>query len=152
MPEAVYPYLNLVFRLDIDDQPAVDFAECAGLSHEVGTEDYHEGGENRFALKLPVVGQPPNLVLKRGMTRTRALWDWHSAYAQTGLVEPKAGMVKLYASTAPDAEPVRAWRFSGGYPVKWTGPELNAGSPGVAFETLEIVHQGLTTVVPAAGG
>jgi phage tail-like protein len=151
MPEAEYPYLNLAFKLDIEGQPEVAFAECAGLSHEFGTEDYHEGGENRFSLKLPTACQPPNLVLKRGITLTLALWNWHAAYAKTGLVEPKNGTVKLYTSVN-EKEPVRAWRFTGGYPVKWTGPELNAGSPGIAFETIEIVHQGLTTVVPAAGG
>jgi hypothetical protein len=35
------------------------------------------------------------------------------------------------------------WAFTRGYPINWTGPELNALAPGVAFETLELVHRGL---------
>ena len=42
-----------------------------------------------------------------------------------------------------EAKPVRVWAFTRGFPVKWTGPELNALSPGVAFETLELVHRGV---------
>jgi phage tail-like protein len=32
------------------------------------------------------------------------------------------------------------------YPVKWTGPNLNANSNAIASETLEIVHNGLRVV------
>jgi phage tail-like protein len=29
------------------------------------------------------------------------------------------------------------------FPIKWTGPNLNAGSNQIATESLEIVHEGL---------
>lgn len=135
-----YPFLNLRFRLSVGGAPFGDFSECSGLSVDVGTEDYHEGGENRFVHKLPTVGQPPNLVLKRGMTTSTGLWDWFVGYLETGTVDPRNGQVELLAT---DDEPVHVWAFTRGYPIKWTGPELNAISPGVAFETLELVHRGL---------
>jgi phage tail-like protein len=137
------PYVNLIFRLSIDDTPVLDFSECAGLSLEVGTEDYAEGGENRFTWKLPTRGQQPNLVLKRGLTAGTALWTWFASYLEEGVVSPRDGQVELYDSPDRQSEPVRVWAFTHGYPVKWTGPELNAQSPAIAFETLEIVHRGL---------
>jgi phage tail-like protein len=42
-----------------------------------------------------------------------------------------------------DGLEVRSWAFAGAFPVKWTGPSLNAKSNNVATETLEIAHQGL---------
>lgn len=138
------PYLNLQFRMSVGGQPMVDCSECSGLSLEVGTEDYHEGGENRFVHKFPSAGQPPNLVLKRGMTRSSALWDWFEEYLETGEIRPQDGQIELMAAEEPgEANPVRVWAFTKGYPIKWTGPELNALSPGVAFETLELAHRGL---------
>ena len=37
---------------------------------------------------------------------------------------------------------MRSWAFTDAFPVKWTGPALNAGSNDVATETLEIAHHG----------
>jgi phage tail-like protein len=144
----VDPFLNLQFRLSVDGDSLGEFNECTGLSLEVTTEDYHEGGENRFVHKFPAVGQPPSLVLKRGMSTSGALWDWFVQYVEAGKVEPKDGQVELLHAPEQELEPVRVWAFTRGYPVKWTGPELNALSPGVAFETLEIVHRGLRSREP----
>lgn len=144
MPDQqAYPYLNLLFEIKVDEAVLATFSECTGLSLEVTTEDYHEGGENRFVHKLPTVPQPPNLVLKRGMTEGTDLWDWFAAFPELGTVEPKDGEVLLQNLADGRRETVRAWSFTGGYPVKWTGPDLNAQSPGVAFETIEIVHRGI---------
>ena len=38
---------------------------------------------------------------------------------------------------------VRAWAFMDAYPIKWTGPNMNASSNQIATEALEIVHAGL---------
>lgn len=144
MPDQqAYPFLNLLFEIKVEDELLATFSECTGLSLEVSTEDYHEGGENRFVHKLPTVPQPPNLVLKRGMTEGSDLWDWFVAFPELGEVEPKDGEVLLQSLEGGERQNVRAWSFSGGYPVKWTGPDLNAQSPGVAFESVEIVHRGI---------
>jgi hypothetical protein len=39
--------------------------------------------------------------------------------------------------------PVMWWDFKEAYPVRWTGPELRAGSNDVAFESIELAHRGL---------
>jgi phage tail-like protein len=147
MPDAnrTDPFLNFHFRLSLDGQPWASFAECTGLSLELATEEYAEGGENRFAYKLPTRAAPANLVLKRGITESAALWDWFIQFVEQGTLQLRDGQIELLA--APDTtRPVRAWKFTAAYPVKWTGPELNAASAGVAFETLELVHQGIRLV------
>jgi phage tail-like protein len=141
---APYPYLNFHFRLTLGTSEVLACSECTGLSLEVGTEDYHEGGENRFTWKLPVAGQVPNLVLKRGIIGDATeLSTWFERYLEEGTVEFRDGEVALLASTDKNKKAARVWAFEKGFPVKWTGPDLNAVQAGVAFETLEIVHQGL---------
>jgi phage tail-like protein len=39
---------------------------------------------------------------------------------------------------------VRRWHFTNAWPVSWEGPSLNAEGSGLAIETLEIAHDGLT--------
>ena len=149
VPAPTYPYLNLRFRLSVDGAPFGEFSECTGLSLDVGTEDYHEGGENRFVHKLPTVGQPPALVLKRGITSSMDLWDWFDDYVETGTVSPRDGQVELMGRPSEDStddEPVAVWAFTRGYPVKWTGPELNAVGNEVAVETLVLAHEGVVRV------
>jgi len=41
--------------------------------------------------------------------------------------------------------PIMWWNFRGALPVRWTGPELNAGSDELAFEAVELAHGGLST-------
>jgi conserved hypothetical phage tail region protein len=146
MTEPRDPFLNVHFRLLVGERALVDCSECTGLSLEVTTEDYHEGGENGFVHKLPTAGAVPNLVLKRGITLSSDLWTWFKQYLDEGKVEPREGHVELLTIENQNQKAVRVWKFTGGYPVKWTGPELNSLSAGVAFETLELVHRGLRLV------
>jgi phage tail-like protein len=39
-------------------------------------------------------------------------------------------------------EMVATWSLRGVYPLKWSGPQLNADGRGVAVETLELFHEG----------
>lgn len=145
-----WPHLNAHFQLQIDGLVIADFSECTGLSGELGTEDYLEGGENRFAHRFPVRAAFPNIVLKRGTTESADLWAWYYEYVETGKIAPRDGQVHLLASVDGELKPVRAWAFRRGYPVKMTGPDLNAQSPAVAIESVEVVHHGLLLVpVPA---
>ena len=140
------PHLNAHFRLAIDGLDTVDFSKCSGLAGEVGVEEYLEGGENRFAHRLPTRGSFPNLVLSQGAGHGRELWDWHFEYLVDGLVAPRDGQVHLLSWVDGALAPVRIWAFKRGYPVKISGPELDAQSPAVAIESLEIAHHGLTLV------
>jgi phage tail-like protein len=87
-------------------------------------------------------------VLKRGITSDGALWEWFVKYVDAGEIELRDGQVELLSVEEDEEKTVRAWKFTGAYPVKWTGPELNAMSAGVAFETVELAHRGVRLVEP----
>jgi phage tail-like protein len=138
LPNRPDPVGELRFKVEL---PGVDlgrFRECTGLSAEIECKDYNEGGVNDRVHKLPTRMKYPNLVLKRGVTYEDALlkWLWKT--------QREAQRVDVTVSLmGADGKPVRSWVFVEGFPIKWTGPNLNASSNQVATESLEIVHSGL---------
>ncbi len=145
-----FPTLAASFRLLIDGLPLADFSQCSGLAGEVSVEEYQEGGENRFTHRFPSRGTVPNLVLKRGTTADPSLWLWYAEYLALGRVLPRDGQVQLLASRGGSLVPVRVWAFRRGWPVKMTGPDLDAMASAVAIESVEIAHHGLLLVpIPA---
>ncbi len=132
------PVAELRFKVDLPGISIGRFRECTGISVEIETKDYMEGGSNDFVHKLPTRVKYPNIVLKRGVTHEDALlkWFWDSRQA----VQRREMTITLLG---PGTKPVRTWAFLNAYPVKWTGPNLNASSNQIAVETLEVVHNGL---------
>lgn len=132
------PVGELRFKLEIKALTIGMFTECTGVSAEFELMEYKEGGENGFVHKLRGPMKYPNLVLKRGVTHEDALLKWFFQTQETS--ERPSVEVSLLG---PGAQKVRSWVFEGAFPVKWQGPNLNAGSNAVATETLEVAHTGL---------
>lgn len=145
-PAPFRPHLNAHFRLQIDGLDAVSFSQCTGLGGEVGVEEYAEGGENRFTHRFPTRVGFGNLVLKQGAGPGLGLWRWWEEYLTGGAVRPRDGVVSLLAWDGGTVRPVRSWSFARGWPVKMSGPDLDAQSAAVAVETIEIAHHGLRVV------
>lgn len=115
------------------------FSEVSGLQAQIQTKDYQEGGVNEYGHKFAGPNNyPTNLSLKRGLTDSDILWDWHREIVQ-GIVKRKNISVILLDNIGSE---VRRWNFSQAYPVSWTGPELGAATAQVAVEALELVHRG----------
>lgn len=133
------PYPSFRYHVEIDGLLAGGFSAVRGLEVELETEEYEEGGVHRYAHVLPTRFTYPNLVLERGVTESRALWEWMSR-AKYGIPERKSGRIVVLDTTGQEA---RGWAFRDGYPVRWEGPELDADRAEVAIETLEIAHHGL---------
>ena len=71
------PVAELRFKVQL--QPDLNigrFSECTGISVEIETKEYMEGGANDFVHKLPTRVKYPNIVLKRGITHEEALLQW----------------------------------------------------------------------------
>jgi len=133
------PVAELRFRVKLGSITIGRFRECTGIAVEVETKDYMEGGNNDWVHKLPTRVKYPNVVLKRGVTHEEAFLEWfnscHSDY-------PSNFQELTIELLGPGNVTVRAWSFMDAYPVKWTGPNMNASSNQIATETLEMVHKG----------
>ncbi len=138
LPSRPDPVGELRFKVRLPGVELGRFRECTGLAAEIEVKDYNEGGVNDRVHKLPTRMKYPNLVLKRGVTYEDALlkWLWKT--------QREAQRINVTVSlVGPDGKDVRSWVFNEAFPIKWTGPNMNASSNQVATETLEIVHAGL---------
>lgn len=133
------PYLGFRFLVEIEDMIVGGFSEVSGLQAETRVEEYREGGVNDFVHRLPGGTGYPNLVLKRGLTDSEALWQWHQDVVR-GKVSRKSGYVILLDS---EGKETWRWNFIGAYPVKWVGPDFRADRGTVACETIELAHNGI---------
>lgn len=120
------------------------FSECSGLDATLQIEEYSEGGENRYVHKFPTRMTYSNIILKRGITLSEDLWNWHADYVQ-GKGKRRDGLIMLRNELQI---PLKIWVFKRGLPLKWTGPTLNASQSAIAIESLEIMHEGLELVSP----
>jgi phage tail-like protein len=143
-PERKYPYVAQRFAVEIEGLVVAGFAECSGLGAEVELEEIQAGGENRYRIRLPKGTKYGNLILKRGLTDSKVLWDWHREVVK-GTVKRKNVSVIVWDGSSRQNERWR-WQFLGAFPVKWSGPELKADGNTVAIEVLELAHNGLGDV------
>ena len=133
------PYLDFRFHVELSGLIVGGFSEVDGLEVELETEEYQEGGVNRYSHTLPVRHSYSNLTLRRGLTDSSELWDWMRR-TMFGAPELRSGRIILLNNYG---EEVRGWGFRDGYPVRWEGPDLSADQGSVAMESLEIAHHGL---------
>ena len=135
------PYRNCNFLVEIDNSTVAGFSECTGLTSEVDIIEYREGNEDVLR-KLPGLKRFGNITLKRGVTNSLDLYQWHHSLLD-GLNDRRNGSIIILddARTA-----VARWIFRDGLPQKYEGPRLNAKSAEVAIETLVICCESLERV------
>ena len=143
MPSSIRhdPWSSFQVRVEIDGVAVAGFTECSGLASETDVVSYREGVDQRIRL-LPGLTRYSRIVLKRGITLDRSLWEWRQSVV-SGSVDRRNGSVVLLDASRNE---VARWNFGEAWPAKWVGPNLNAQSSDVAIETLEIVHEGLEWV------
>lgn len=140
MPAAVRvdPYKNFNFKVEITGITLAGFSEVSGLDSEVNTIDYREGGDATIR-KLPGLAKFGNITLKRGVTDSLELYQWHRKIVQ-GVMDRRDGVIILLDDAK---KPVTRWKFSNAFPFKYEGPTLNAKGNDVAIETLVLCCEGL---------
>lgn len=136
------PYKDFKFRVEIDNITIAGFSECTGLESEVTCIEYREGSD-AATRKLPGVRKVGDITLKRGITKSTELWEWHN-HLRNGVADRRNGAIILLDDDGTDA--VR-WVFTNGFPRKYEAPRLNARSNDVAVETLVICCEDIQRVI-----
>lgn len=121
------------------DVAAGGFSECSGLEMSMRVEEFNEGGRNGEVLKFPGRTSWTNITLKKGIGAGAALWDWYYSFIE-GRGQRRDGLIFLLNE---QRVPNTVWHFRRGFPVKYSGPSLNAAQNNVAIESIEIAHEGL---------
>jgi phage tail-like protein len=139
-----YPPWSFYYRVEFSvskNKDDVRFQAVSGLSVEYDVEEYREGGENRFAHKLPVRTKYTDLVLKRGMLTGSEVLQWLLRAFRDREFEPTDVNVILMNEKG---EPLRTWKVAHAIPRKWTISDLNANENSVVVETLELSYRYFT--------
>ena len=136
--EEVDTLVSLSFMVKLDGDSLGSFSSCEGLGVEVVMETREEGGNNDYVWQLPTKLKYPNIKLSRPIgPDTHKIADWFASMARK--VERKTAIIEARTT---DGKQLAHWSLQGVVPVRWTGPQLNADSPKVLTETIEIAHHG----------
>lgn len=113
------------------------FSKVSGLSMTVETEAVAEGGQNLYTQQLPKGVSHGNLVLERGMVVGSPLSMEFSASLSSFKFVTANVLVTLLSE---DGLPMAAWLFMKAWPVKWSISDLDAMTPGLVIDTMELAY------------
>ena len=131
--------LALKFKVTIDSYGSLgSWSKCEGLTVEYEVQEYQEGGMNDYVHRLPGRCKYQNVKLTRPLDKNSADVASWVAGQRKKVGRSNAEIAVLDAA----GEVVVQWNLNGVYPVRWTGPSLDATGNQVATETLELAHNG----------
>lgn len=122
------------------------FAECSGLEATMEPRAIKEGGRNYGAAQRAGQVTFATVILKRGITDARHLWQWFDFVAQQGRYAYRLTATVTLLGGAD--KPLLKWTLANALPVKFKAPELNAMAGEVGVEELHFVHEGLNVEKP----
>lgn len=129
---------NFRFLIEIDSFKG-NFAKASGMASEIEFEEYREGGSS-FSLKFPVKVKHFNVVLQKGITESKFLYEWFSEI-ENGIINKKDFVISILDNNLKTK--IRSWSFSNGYPVKWEISDLDAMDKSLLIEKIELAHEGI---------
>ena len=136
------------FLFEVDGVQIGMFAEVSGLEVRIDVTTYREGGENGFEHRLPGRMSWPNILLRRGVCQSDALFSWVNKTAGPGFasagnkLERSTGAITVIGS---DGSRLRSWEPHDVFAVRWSGPRFAAGENSELDEELELAHHGITS-------
>jgi phage tail-like protein len=132
------PFKSFSFLVEIDGVAAATFRSVSGLAAEAEVIEFRQLGESH-SIKLPGRIHYPNVILRRGLTTSRDLWDWWET-VRDGAIQRRTVLIALLDDAG---QTVLRWRLSEAWPAKWELSELDSGKNEIAIETLELAHERL---------
>ena len=133
------------FALEIDGLNVGWFTGCSGLSLEFDTVTFKEGnGSMIIERKRPGKPKYAEVVLKRGFTADKALYEWFDSVVQAKDKTPyKTGSIVIYDRTQTE---VARFSLEQCWPSKLSVSDLSASSDDVMIEEMTIQHEFLDWV------
>jgi len=118
------------------------FTSVTGLDQHLDVIEYREGSSPSLTpRKIPGLMRSSPVILRRGIVVGRAdVSEWIRT-VRVGTIERRDMQVSLLNE---DHDPSVVWMLRNAWPARLLGPDLNSMKSQVAFETLEVVHEGLT--------
>ncbi len=131
------------YYIQIDGISEGVFNELSGFEAETEVLHQREGGLNTHEHQLLGPSKISEITLKNGITGSTELWEWYKRVLQGPPwgSSPRKNIDIIMVDQ--EGTPKHIWHILEAIPVKWTGPQLNAGQSQTAVQTLKFAHRGL---------
>ena len=116
------------------------FAECTGLEASMEPKLIRVGGLNYGAVQRAGPVSFATVILKRGMTSTRHLFEWFQLVGGGSVAHRRNAEIVMQDMAGA---PVLTWGLDNCLPIKFKAADLNAKGGEVAVEELHLAHEGL---------
>ena len=133
------PLTTFHFYMDGTGISQAVFTQVSGLGVEVMVQEYEEGGRNDHVHRLPGRVKVSDITLRNGITTSNDLWKWFEKILKGNFERHNVSIVMVDQK----GQEVTRWSFIEALPVKWTGPEFDAGKSAAAIQSLQFAHRGL---------
>jgi len=146
-----HPYRVFRYKVEIDSITAGAFSEVSGFGLSVDVVEFRYGNASRTTVrKFPGLTRYGNVTLRRGVLGGLDTLSWILSVASNGTSGPTGIQRKKVTITLVDdaGKDGPKWELLNAWPVSYQVSDLNATSSEVAFEMLEIAHEGLTRFLP----
>jgi phage tail-like protein len=155
----VTPALGLTFRftVSVPGMRLGSWQSCAGLKVDYKPVEMKSGGSYHGARYLAGEAAFPKVVLRRAAAANASgeVRTWLKGHADTWLDGgTESGVEVTITMFDSNGDAVMWWRLAHARPAGWSVSDLDATTSKVAIETLELVHEGLTSGSgkPTSGG
>lgn len=164
MVDAAFPEILSTSRFYLEiklngSKDSVDgyFMECSGFQVEqsvieiceVTPQLWGKTGNTKgrtVRTKMPGHSTYANLVLRRGLTTSTALWDWMQSVQNSDWGKQRRnGSLVLYNQAA---EEQFRFEFKGAWPIRYTISDVSAGGSEYEIEEIEVTIEELKRVKP----
>jgi phage tail-like protein len=137
------------FKVTIGNRSLGSWGACNQLAVQFENKAIQVGAVYDHEVYLPIRLKYPAIVLRRAINPqdSKALQEWLAEVADkwmhdaNGSEMGETATITLYDATGTDGG-IMTWTLRNVYPSKWSGPELDAMTAGIAMESLELIHEG----------
>jgi phage tail-like protein len=133
------PYRKNYFLVEIDGMASASFLSVQGLESITEVIEYRNGNEDAVPRRLPGLHKCTDIVLRRGLTDDRDLWNWYQTVLD-GRTERRAGMIIVLDQAH---RPVLRLSFREAWPCRWSLSGMDALAKETIIEEIELVVEDL---------
>jgi phage tail-like protein len=139
-----HPYGNQHFLVDLgagSAGPEAEFCEIVIPGISVDVVEYRTGSSKESGVqKLPGLARYPDVILRRGVIGSLDLYNWINEVRNGSSNAARTVTIQLLSE---DRVPVVTWKLLRAWPVKYSGPALDAKGTDVAMEELTLAYERL---------
>lgn len=139
-----WPLPKFYFNVDLGSITDVPFQEVSGLEEDSETIEYRHGNSPVFSTNnAPGLVKYGNVTMKKGVfVKDNKFFDWYNKI-KMNTVERQNVVIKLCDE---GGNPIMTWTLYNAWPTKITSTDMGSDGNEIAVETIEISHEGLSSV------